>query len=242
MKKWTLEIDNFIRSRCPCSDKHKLLQDINTTFSTSFSYNAMVSNMCVKRIQAGIKPWQNNEGKFRGRQPRPVGAESIKKNYVLVKIAQPNVWQQKNAYVWEQAHGEKVTKHDCVLFLDGNNRNFDIDNLVKVPRSIVAIVNNMRRPDDTPEILLAKIAIARLKHERVKRAEKAGLTYNCKRNNIIVSDAKANHRTAMLDPEKREVIRARAKKNARKRYEKLKEDPVAWAEYLKNQRERRRKS
>ena len=42
-------------------------------------------------------------------------------------------WMEKQRYIWEQVHGP-IPKGHVVVFLDGNNRNFDIDNLYCMDR------------------------------------------------------------------------------------------------------------
>ena len=234
MKKWTDEIDNFLRSHCPCKDKKALLALVNETFGTNFSFHALVTNMTNKRIQAGIKPWQSNCGKFRGRQPRPIGAESIKKGFVRVKVAQPNVWKQKQVYIWEQANGREVTKKECVLFLDGNTRNFAIENLECVPRRIQSVLNNMREPTDTPEVLRAKAAIARLKVLRIDKAEQIGLCFPNSRR--IRDDIRAKYEEVRQDPVKKEKRKMYAREYQKRRRH---EDPVFRNSENAKQRQRR---
>lgn len=71
-----------------------------------------------------------------------VGAETQDKDgYVMVKIAEPNVWQYKHHI----AFGEPVPKGHKVIFIDGNKRNFGKDNLQLVSNAELMNRNTMHR-------------------------------------------------------------------------------------------------
>jgi hypothetical protein len=44
-------------------------------------------------------------------------------------------WRPKHHLVWESHHGQPIPKGHAVIFGDGNNRNFDPDNLILVSRA-----------------------------------------------------------------------------------------------------------
>lgn len=67
----------------------------------------------------GIKP---------GQQPRPIGSTHRKGRYILVKVADPDVWKPLHTHVWEQANGP-VPEGMIVCAKDGNVRNTELDNL-----------------------------------------------------------------------------------------------------------------
>lgn len=79
----------------------------------------------------------------------PVGSErtrtvhtnsKVKDDYIDVKIADPNKWKGKHILIWEQ-HNGPVPKRHVVIFGDGNNRNFDPNNLILVSRRQLAVLN-----------------------------------------------------------------------------------------------------
>jgi len=71
-----------------------------------------------------------------------VGAETQDKDgYVMVKIAEPNVWQYKH----HVAYGEPVPTGHKVIFLDGNKYNFERDNLQLVSNAELMNRNTMHR-------------------------------------------------------------------------------------------------
>lgn len=75
---------------------------------------------------------------------RPIGSERInKRDGVLIKVRDGHKtrnWMPKSRYIYEQAHG-KIPEGHKVIFADGNNRNFDLDNLVLVSNAEELIMN-----------------------------------------------------------------------------------------------------
>ena len=64
-----------------------------------------------------------------------------KEGYIEIKVG-INKWISKHRYIWEQHYKRKVPKGKVVIFLDGNNRNFEIENLKLIPRGALLILNN----------------------------------------------------------------------------------------------------
>ena len=109
-----------------------------------------------------------------GRKPVPVGTERVGKDgYISVKVRdKANVamskdnWKLKHVWEYEKAHG-KVPEGHVVYFADRDRRNFDPDNLVAVPRSLVGILNSSSMPEwHDAESLRACIAIAQIKRRQ----------------------------------------------------------------------------
>ena len=71
---------------------------------------------------------------------KPIGTESVSKGYVIVKVKEPNEWKLKQRYLYERAYGE-LKKDEIIIFADGNIRNFGLDNLVKITRKELVLVN-----------------------------------------------------------------------------------------------------
>lgn len=77
----------------------------------------------------------------------PIGAETVGKDgYLLVKVSKPIGNKShlflvyKHRLIYEQAHGP-IPKGYNVIFADGNNRNFDIDNLILVSNNELLKMN-----------------------------------------------------------------------------------------------------
>lgn len=96
---------------------------------------------------------------------RPVGSEYDSAGYLLVKIKNDGTrndkWRPKHVLVWEKANGPVPEGH-VVVFLDGNHKNFNLDNLACIPRGIHAILNRSRLRSDNADITKVRITQAKL--------------------------------------------------------------------------------
>lgn len=146
--------------------------------------NRKIRNGRNGRFERGNEPWNSGRTGVNGWtatrfQPgnRPhnavaVGAERDNDGYLEVKVAEPHVWRGKAALIWEQHHGRPVPPRHCVLFADGNRRNFAITNLLLVSRAELAVMN--KRGLITPGLgdgtrvgqMIARIVMARRKRQR----------------------------------------------------------------------------
>ena len=102
---------------------------------------------------------------------RPVGSERITKDgYIEIKIANPNKWQSKHITIWE-SHNGKVPKNHCVIFLDGDKRNLDIDNLALISREENLFLNKNKLRFDDKEITQSAINLAKLNIKILERSK-----------------------------------------------------------------------
>lgn len=58
----------------------------------------------------------------------PIGTESERTNYIMVKVADPDIWEYKHRLVWEENFGEIPDGH-VVFFKNGNSKDCRIENL-----------------------------------------------------------------------------------------------------------------
>jgi hypothetical protein len=61
--------------------------------------------------------------------------------------------------IWEQAHGP-IPKGQCLIFLDGNNRNVSLDNLQPVTRKQLVRLNQSKLISDDAELTKTGVIIA----------------------------------------------------------------------------------
>jgi hypothetical protein len=103
---------------------------------------------------------------------KPVGYEYIGKDgYVIIKIAEPNKWQLKHRYIYEQHYG-KIPKGYVCIFLDGNKRNFDINNLAIVTMNQHHVLNQKKLRFETPEATASGIELSKLYIKLYERKNK----------------------------------------------------------------------
>jgi len=98
----------------------------------------------------------------------PVGTEKmLADGYIWVKIddkpkAPKNVnWIQKHRKIWQEVNGP-VPEGCLIIFLDGDHRNFDIDNLACVSKSQNARLNHSHLRHDDAELTKTGVIIADL--------------------------------------------------------------------------------
>lgn len=202
MKKWTDEIDRFILDRLPCKescDKTMLLLAINERFGTHFTRYAFTTHLVDKGYKCGIKPWNERENKNKPNfNQQPLYSERKKKGMVQIKVAEPNIWKQKNVWVYEQTNNCEVPKGCKVIFLNSNKEDFSPDNLYMVTQAELGIINRWYRGFSTDKeesmnrILNVKIAI-----QRHKRAREIGEENS---SGFIRSDIMEYYKRKMQDP------------------------------------------
>ena len=101
---------------------------------------------------------------------RPVGSERISKDgYIEVKVEEPNKWRLKQRVVYEETKG-KIPEGCPIIFLDGNKRNFDIDNLKCITRSELLYLN-CNGLNNSNEITETGILMARLDRTKNKKKQ-----------------------------------------------------------------------
>jgi hypothetical protein len=166
---YTPEQLDFIRENIRKMTWKELAPLFNDTFGTNLSYKALAATGKRHGIKSGrtggfpkgLVPW--NKGKKgwkapgsertwfkKGNRPHswvPVGSERITiDGYMEVKIQEGKFqknWKGKHILIWEQHHGRPVTPGHAVIFGDGNNRNFDPENLLLVSRAQLARMNQL---------------------------------------------------------------------------------------------------
>lgn len=270
-KLWTHDIEAWLRSICPAREhgyknRQEILDDLNEWFGTSFSLHAFVTHCYESGIQLGFASSNSNipRGEKHWRH-REVGEFQYKKGYLRIKVAEPNKWMQYQRYLWEQAHPGESAEGKVVIFLDGNNRNFSLDNLACITRSEQSLMAEFGCTKDSSRderelcLLRARLTLAKtsmlgknkawrlhqkLKYERIRddpefKAKSAA--YAKKRMAEIRADLDRN---AEFRAKQRAYVaahRERYNELARLRHAKIKADPERYAAYLEKQKEYRRK-
>jgi hypothetical protein len=127
------------------------------------------------RFEKGNKPYNTgtkgvcepNSGSFKkGHRPitsKPIGSERIdtQYGYLLVKIAEPNVWQSKHRVVWEAANGP-IKQGEVLTFKDGNVLNISLENLEKITRLELVWLNKNGYAETPPELKSTLRALAKV--------------------------------------------------------------------------------
>ena len=127
------------------------------------------------------------------RTPKPLYSEQIKKGLVRIKIAQPNVWISKAQFVYMQAHPEEdYSERSNYIFLDGDTRNFNPDNIARVSLKIIGIFAQMGGTvRGNAEATRIRLAQAKLKSATYDLGEKIGTVVTVGHSRIFRTDRNA---------------------------------------------------
>ncbi|WP_251854357.1 HNH endonuclease [Enterococcus italicus] len=167
MKLFNDEQAKFIRDNSEGNNDLKLCEMVKDKFGVSVTRKQMANwrgNHNARSVTS-LRGWKKGKKAgidFKNKQKTsvPIGTEGIAKGIITVKIAE-NKWIPKQRFLYEQAFG-KVQRNEVVIFLDGNNRNFDLENLKKVSRRQLAIINRKRMLTDNRELNESVVAYSAL--------------------------------------------------------------------------------
>lgn len=130
-------------------------------------YNILLNISKVKHYRERWNIKRNeNLGRFKkghnGTRTKSIGYEFIdKEGYTHIKIKEPNIWVKKQKYIYEKHYG-KIPKGYCVMFLDQNKQNFDIENLILVRNKDKLVAKNMHLLGNYKEITKTGLLTAQL--------------------------------------------------------------------------------
>lgn len=170
MKKWQKEHEDFLKENPVKSNQLKNLFIAFCLFFPNFTtYNGFKNRRCDLGIVSRIVPKESYRRK-------PLLSENVKKGFVRVKIAE-HKWVQKQKWLWECHYGIRVPKGWNVLFLDGNNRNFDINNIYPLPLELCGLFlgHTSGVIKGNRQATLLNIQIARTMHAMFNFAKKMDL-------------------------------------------------------------------
>lgn len=185
---YTPEMIERIKELVPKYSYNKVAQ----MMSTEFNYKFTPSMIEHKANRLGVKKPNNGYDNLDPRLPsinwfmkgrpsilaKPVGTESIMtykngRQYVHVKIAEPDIWEYKHRLVWKQHHGEIPEGHN-IIWLDGNTLNCDIENLALVSRGEHGSLNRLHYRFNDAELTKTGLNVIRLMNIKNKRRKKNG--------------------------------------------------------------------
>lgn len=192
--KYTDEMKQFILDNYKGRYNQELADLFNQKFNTNITSRTIKSYKANNKLNSGLTgkfrkgQIPHNKGKkmpkevyekvkhtmfAKGNIPpnhRPVGSERISKDgYIEVKVAEPNKWRLKQRVVYEEAKG-KIPEGCPIIFLYGNKRNFDIDNLRCITRSELLYLN-CNGLNNSNEITETGILMARLDRAKNKKKQ-----------------------------------------------------------------------
>lgn len=153
---WTAEEDARLRAlydTMPASAIGKELNRTKPAVKNRVHILGLTKGHNCGRFQKGLTPWnkgqaydsggRSHETRFKaGHKPKsykPLGSERVsKEGYLQRKMTEtgypPRDWVPVHHIVWREA-GREIPTGSVLRFIDGNNRNFSLDNLELIHRS-----------------------------------------------------------------------------------------------------------
>jgi len=186
MHTYTLDQKEFIKANIKGISVFKLVDKINKRFDTDLNYNQIRAYVKNHKLTSGhdtqykkghnptggcIKKGQRRGVKTeykKGVHPHnwvPVGAERITTDgYIDIKVQdghQQHNWKAKHKIIWEKANGP-IPKGNVVIFANGDNRDFDIDNLLCITKHQLLVLNRKHLIKNNSNITKTSVELAKL--------------------------------------------------------------------------------
>lgn len=157
---FTIEQEQFVKNNIFGKTSEELTKLINQEFNL---------NLKVKQIQYYKKSHKLKSGvntQFKKNQiphnKKPIGYEFTSSDgYTYIKTAEPNIYQHKQIYIYEQTYG-KIPKNHSVMFLDQDKTNFDLDNLILVENKDKLTAKNQHLIFEDRELTRTGLLIAQV--------------------------------------------------------------------------------
>ncbi|MCL2381317.1 MAG: HNH endonuclease [Treponema sp.] len=96
---------------------------------------------------------------------RALLSETTRKGFARIKLSDSGKflqdWQLKHRYLWEQANGT-IPENHYVIFADQNRSNFELDNLLCIPKNVLSYIAFHGLLSADAEQTKSAIAIAQL--------------------------------------------------------------------------------
>lgn len=183
---YTDEIKQFVYDNHKGIGPKAMTGLVNETFGTSYTQKQLTAFYKNNKLNSGLSgrfekgSVPQNKGKkgirytgyeatwFKKGQKsinhKPVGSERVdaKDGYLIIKVAEPDVWELKHRYVWEQANG-KIPDGYVLNFLDGDRTNVTLDNLVLLSKAEHLELTRSRLRSENAELTETGVLVAKLK-------------------------------------------------------------------------------
>jgi len=190
-RRYTGEEKAYIRNIAPGHSYKKIVELFNNTFENKITLQQVSAFLAVRKLSNGLSgrfekghnTW--NKGRYgvsydgmeptqfkKGQMPhnyKKIGSEYIDiDGYTYIKIANPKKWRLKHVVVWEQTNGP-VPKGHCVIFGDGDKRNFEPENLILVSRTELLTMNRHGLIGTNADLTKTGVLVADMIHKTSER-------------------------------------------------------------------------
>ncbi|WP_180007938.1 HNH endonuclease signature motif containing protein [Acinetobacter sp. YH16057] len=183
---YTREQLDFIKSNCVLARK-ELTEKVNLKFGTTFTVD-QIKSLCTRKkwntgrtgcFEKGLRPWNTgtkglttaNKTSFKKGQitwnKKPIGYERIcsKDGYVLIKTAEPNIFDLKHRVVWEKANGA-VPQDQVIAFKNQDKTDCRLENLILMSKAEMVRYSQSFHKLATPQSNEACLLMAKIKNKK----------------------------------------------------------------------------
>lgn len=150
--------------------RKELVEAVNSKFGLSMTYDA-VTNQCVKRGFSSKLTGRFGEHdgwrKAHESNEKPIGYETKPdaRGRVYVKVGQPSQYKLKHHVIYEEFFG-RLPDHYIIKFKDGDDTNFDLDNLIAIHRGATGfLVRRYKHHEASKEMKPLLLTMAQIDHK-----------------------------------------------------------------------------
>lgn len=170
--KWEEKHVNYLKEIYKGKYGSETAKLFNEKFGTNLSKYAIIGKLRTLGLRTGNPPRTTTES--HKCIQRPIGAKRVVNDYVYIKVddegrSDSKNWKLYHRYLWEKYNGYIPDNH-VIIFLNNNNRDFKIENLYAIPRSIYQMMTIYNLFYDDPELTKTGINIAKLLKKQTKRS------------------------------------------------------------------------
>ena len=181
---WTKEkLDFLIESKNIYDDREDILNAFNKRFGTNISLTKLKSintkfnlglPVAKKKIEESIR---KSFISSRGFYEKDIGDEILSGTATYIKKtnhrkANYGNYVLKQKYLYEKYHNVKLSKNDCVIFLNGNRKDFSKENLYRLTKGVSCLMSTNGFYKSKNEKLLVRIKVCEWKEKINELKEK----------------------------------------------------------------------
>lgn len=191
--RYTDEMKDWLRTHSKGVPYDELAPQFNAVFGLNKTARQIQSACHDHGAHNGLYKIPESQVNHKARW-RPVGSTRLDKDgFVRIKISEPCHWDWAHIVEWEKHHGKIDRRKDIIMFRDGNQQNWHINNLIKTSRRIIGVINkhmaNMVNQETIESIILLaqnKVALGdawyKLGHGTNRHCSAVNLQYHRRKN------------------------------------------------------------
>ena len=153
----------FLKENVKGTSRKDLTRMFNEKFGTDYPVEKVINWLRYYNLTNGIDAQYK-----KGNVPmikKPIGSEYLKDGVVFIKVAEPDIWERKNRYIYKQAHGTLPDNYD-VIHLNGDKTDFNIENLAAIERKDTLTMKNAHLFSNDAELTKIGILTAKITNKR----------------------------------------------------------------------------